>query len=312
MYPVHRLALLSVGLLLAVGPVVAGDCPSDEHPLQIVIEGGGEISSTIPAGSLGAADVHVLMRSNLANGVQGWSLSVALEGDLVLTGATTDGTSAADVSQGGVRNGGFEVTEMVDPSLNDQGQGAVSAVVLSFTMPITLDPVSSARILTLNVEANAPQPADEEGVLAGNVVWRDNLQGIGQPVQNVATVGGATEDFGCCENASISFHTEAVAVASASDFIRCDSNNDGRSNIADAIWIINELIRKGPATACAAAADCNSDDNRDLTDAVFAIAYQFQGGAAPGAPFPDCGGSGSLVDSGRADLCPLGSSSCAE
>ena len=210
----------------------------------------------------------------------------------------------------GLRNGGFEVTEMVDPSLGDQGQGAVSAVVLSFTMPITIDPVSSVRILTLNVAANAPQPADQEAVLAGDLVWRDNMRGVGQPVQNVATVSGATEDFGCCENASISFHTESAPAAS--DFIRCDSNNDGTSNIADAIWIINELIRKGPATACAAAADCNSDDNRDLTDAVFAIAYQFQGGAAPGAPFPGCGGSRSLADSGQAGLCPPGSASCGE
>ncbi|MFP6739021.1 MAG: hypothetical protein VCD34_09805, partial [Planctomycetota bacterium] len=66
MYSVRRLALLSVGLLLAVDPVLAGDCPSDEHPLQLVIEGGGEINSMIPAGSLGGADVHAIMRSNLA------------------------------------------------------------------------------------------------------------------------------------------------------------------------------------------------------------------------------------------------------
>lgn len=310
MYSVRRLALLSVGLLLAVGPVVAGDCPSDEHPLQLVIEGGGEINSMIPAGSLGGADVHAIMRSNLANGVQGWSLSVALEGGLLLTGATTAGTSAADVSQGGIRNGGFEVTELVDPSLNDQGQGAVSAVVLSFTMPVTLEPVGSVRILTLNVAANAPQPDGEDALIEGNLLWRDDMQGAGQPVQNVATVSGATQDFGCCENAHISFHTQAVA--QVSDFIRCDPNNDGRSNIADAIWIINELVRKGPATACSAAADCNSDDNRDLTDAVFSIAYQFQGGAAPGAPFPECGGSATLVESGQGNLCPLGSASCVE
>lgn len=310
MYSVHRLAWLLVGLFLAVDPLVAGDCPSDEHPLQLVIEGGGEISSSIPAGSLGAAAVHVIMQSNLTTGVQGWSLSLALEGDLLLTGATTAGTSAADVSQGGVRNGGFEVTELVDPSLNDQGQGAVSAVVLSFTMPVTLEPVGSVRILTLNAAANALQPAGEDALIEGNLLWRDDMQGAGQPVQNVATVSGATQDFGCCENAHISFHTRAAP--EASDFIRCDPNNDSRINIADAIWIINELVRKGPATACAAAADCNSDENRDLTDAVFAIAYQFQGGMAPGAPFRECGGSASLVAAGLGELCPPGSSSCSE
>ncbi len=310
MFSAHRLAWFSVGLLLTVGPVAAGDCPSDEHPLQLVIEGGGEVSSTIPAGTLGAAAVHVTMQSNLANGVQGWSLSLALEGDLLLTGATTAGTAAADVSQGGIRNGGFEVTELVDPTLNDQGQGAVSAVVLSFTMPVTLDPVGSVRILSLDVTANVLQPEGEGALIEGDLLWRDDMQGAGQPVQNVATVSGATQDFGCLENAHISFLSQAAP--EVSEFIRCDPNDDGRSNIADAIWIVNELVRKGRATTCPAAADCNSDDNRDLTDAVFAIAYQFQAGAAPGAPFPACGGSAGLVESGRTDLCPPGSASCAE
>ena len=35
--------------------------------------------------------------------------------------------------------------------------------------------------------------------------------------------------------------------------------------------------------------DANGDDLSDIADASFIIMYRFMGGAAPAAPFPDCG-----------------------
>jgi hypothetical protein len=91
-----------------------------------------------------------------------------------------------------------------------------------------------------------------------------------------------------------------------SDYIRCDPNNDGKNNLADAVWIVNELIRNGPETACPAAADCNADGMEDLSDAVYAVAYQFQGGDPPPAPFPGCGGKEEIAP----EDCPAGSTLC--
>jgi hypothetical protein len=53
-----------------------------------------------------------------------------------------------------------------------------------------------------------------------------------------------------------------VVVATVARSIRCDANDDGRSEMADAVWVFNELFRQGqgqsarrprsvPATAAA-------------------------------------------------------------
>ena len=39
---------------------------------------------------------------------------------------------------------------------------------------------------------------------------------------------------------------------------------------------------------CAAAADCNSDTDVDVSDVIFALAHLFTGGETPQAPFPAC------------------------
>ena len=224
--------------------------------------------------------VYAAIGSNIASGVQGWSLSVAADDGMALTGATTAGTAGASalVDSAGVQSGGFEKTETVDPALNGQGQGAVSAVVLSFTQPITLDPIGSATVLALELAATAPA--------TGNIAWRDGMQGSGQPVQNVATIEGGTQTFGCMQNATVVLNEVTDIVVGP--FTRCDPNNDGKSNLADAIWIVNGLFRDGPASACEASADCDANQIVDLSDAIFAVSYQFQGGAAPEGPFPDC------------------------
>ena len=50
------------------------------------------------------------------------------------------------------------------------------------------------------------------------------------------------------------------------DFIRGDANNDARVNIADGVWIINELFLGGPANPCPISSDSNADGNTDAGD----------------------------------------------
>ncbi|SVB36625.1 uncharacterized protein METZ01_LOCUS189479, partial [marine metagenome] len=130
------------------GVVNAGDCENAELSIAIVDEAivesadisaldgidGPRLSTVYGAeGEIGTATVHAAIVSNgiAAGGVQGWSLSALVTGGIP-TGANLDGTSGADVSQGGLRSVGFEKTEVVDPDRNEGALGAVSAVVLSF------------------------------------------------------------------------------------------------------------------------------------------------------------------------------------
>ncbi|MEX0800782.1 MAG: hypothetical protein WD379_06165 [Dehalococcoidia bacterium] len=54
-----------------------------------------------------------------------------------------------------------------------------------------------------------------------------------------------------------------------------DANCDGFSNVADAAWVIAELLEEGPETACPLAADANGDDLYDFGDAVKIITQRF-------------------------------------
>jgi hypothetical protein len=259
-----------------IGLAVSQSCP-DNGAVQINLDAPG-ISVPDPSApaqivaSPGVAIIDVLIVSSEANGlesgVQGWSLSLGVGGDVTLVSATTEGTVGAEVAQGGLRNTGFEKTEVVNPELNGQGQGAVSAVVLSFTLPIVLPPTGSAVVLKLGVE----------GALgaAGTVSGVDGLVGAGQPVDNVATVGGKTVTYSCIQSANIVYDAPPVQ-----RFRPGNANSDLRLDIADPIWIINELFREGTPSSCRAATDANGDGLIDLSDATFLINYLFFSGAAP-------------------------------
>jgi hypothetical protein len=128
----------------------------------------------------------------------------------------------------------------------------------------------------------------------------DGLVGQGQPVPNVITVKGNTVTPGHL----ISLEVKKGTVQ-AKRFKRGDANDDGKVNIADPIWIINELVRSGPPTACKGAADANDDGLVDLSDAMYLIQWRFLGGSAPTAPFPACGND----PTDDALECPAGSAS---
>jgi len=73
------------------------------------------------------------------------------------------------------------------------------------------------------------------------------------------------------------------------DFVRGDANDDRRTDIADAVWIITELFLDGQATTCDDATDANDDGFADSSDVIYIINYQFVDGPAPPAPSLDCG-----------------------
>lgn len=116
------------------------------------------------------------------------------------------------------------------------------------------------------------------------------------PVSNVVVVGGQSIDA--------SFANGLVDLVPVSDlaFIRSDCNNDLFINIADGIFLLNDLFLAGPDPACAAACDTDDDGTVDVSDAIVSIQYQLLSGPPPAAPFPACG-----VDPGapcEASACP--------
>lgn len=180
-------------------------------------------------------------------GAQGWSISVAGDG-LLITDITVEGTAGA---QGNA--GGFVKSETTDRSGvpgggadNDcEGHlGAVSAVVLSFVAPVTLDANGSATIAIITTEGTVPGAGEES---TGSVSYADGCRGVGQPVRNAVTLNAQTviPSLGSC----------SITLAGAQGEI-CDNgvddDEDGAADCDD--------------TDCADAANCNPEG--DCADGV--------------------------------------------
>jgi hypothetical protein len=107
-------------------------------------------------------------------GVQGWSYGIASDGDIAIDGVTTAGTVAAGAD--------FVETQLT-------GEGVVSAVVLSQNDPISLGRRGTATVLCINILA-------VNGIgSTGSLQFQSGLQGLGEPVEILATVAGQSVDF---------------------------------------------------------------------------------------------------------------------
>lgn len=314
----------------AIQPVV--DCNTPDTPLDLFFQEtgsgetavgeGGDLGDTMTVASTpgepAVVTVFVAIRSQLEdNGVQGWSIAVGVKDGLTPTDTTIDGTLGADVDDGGFRDGGFESTEVTsnrvegcpgedkEPPFDrrpcENNVGAVSAVVLSFQLPITLE--TSGEGTVLRVDAVSDDPVPDEGSLTGTIAIQDGLQGAGQPVNNVATVNSMTTLFCAVDQQILTVTIEPVSVGA---FISGDGNGDGRLDIGDPIYLINFLFRDGPAFPCEDSGDANDDGLLDLSDATFVIGYLFLGGDPP--PGLDLG-CVARKDS-TPDTCAAGSTAC--
>ena len=71
-----------------------------------------------------------------------------------------------------------------------------------------------------------------------------------------------------------------------------DADFDGLANISDAVYLIAYIFNGGPEPIPYAAGDANCDGTVNITDAVYIISWIFGGGPAPCDPsgdgIPDC------------------------
>lgn len=218
------------------------------------------------------------------NGAQGWSIAVGHDqSKLEIQGGSFP--TIADTDAAAQFSGGFQKTEIVDPARNNGMTGFVSAIVLALVEARTLDPTKNQTIARSKYVVAA---GTVEADFPLQVIFKDGLRGSGQPVQNIITVDGNTVEPSNLIN--LELRKGNIVVPKDKILRRGDANNDGKVNIADPVWIINELVRQGPKTLCRSAADANDDGAVDLSDAMFLIQWRFLGGTAPPAPGGfDCG-----------------------
>lgn len=80
-----------------------------------------------------------------------------------------------------------------------------------------------------------------------------------------------------------------AGAAEPAAFVRGDVNGDGDIDVSDPIAVLLHLFAGRETLPCPDAADADDSGAVELTDAVFALSFLYQGGAAPPPPFPGCG-----------------------
>jgi len=232
-------------------------------PYTLSIESG----QVAPGGNLAAS---VLVDSAGGGDIQGWSFGVCHDGSAVSVLSYTQGSAIDAILMGAML--GFNSINLTPAG----GTGFTQGAVIDLFGVIVLPPNPASELGVANYTNNMPN-----GVTT-DLEFCDTLGA--PPVATLVVVLGASIVPVQASGTWESFVPPTV------DHIRADSNDDGIVNIADGVWILNDLFQGGPTTDCFGANDANSDGSYDAADAVFIFNYQFLEGGAPAAPFPACGG----------------------
>ena len=195
--------------------------------------------------------------------IQGWSFGVSHDPALLGFPDVENGTTTATVNNG-------SPPEFVEYSLFSGGW--TMGVLISFTGGAVLGPGLGYDLAVATYEVFGDVGASTELCYCACLGM--------PPVSVVVVVGGAsiTPDQYC-----------GLLVIEEKPFIRGDINADGGFNIADAIYLLDELFAMGPPSLCDRASDANDDGGKNISDAIYVLANLFSMGPNPPAPFPGCG-----------------------
>ncbi len=92
------------------------------------------------------------------------------------------------------------------------------------------------------------------------------------------------QEIRALDDVTTSVKTVIIDPGSSQGFSRGDANQDGGTDISDAVFVLSYLFG-GTATSCEAALDANDDEAVNIADAVYLLSYLFAGSAPPPFPF---------------------------
>lgn len=87
----------------------------------------------------------------------------------------------------------------------------------------------------------------------------------------------------------------ALGLCGGTAFRRGDANSDEQTDLSDAVFVLSYLFLGGEAPSCLQSADTDAGGQLEITDGVYLLNFLFLGGPEPPAPFPDCGQGDALT-----------------
>ncbi len=159
----------------------------------------------------------------------------------------------------------------------------------------------------LSLQGELGTMADDPAGSTAEAVWNNSANSVGE-TPYLTTIAYTPSDsafgrvisqsweiggFGGDINALVSAYRDffGSTTGGGQQFVRGEINGDGARNIADAVFLLNQLFIPGSPTApCQKSADVNDDGSVNIADAIFLLNELFVPGSptAP-APNPGCG-----------------------
>lgn len=181
----------------------------------------------------------------------------------------------------------------LDPPLTILGVTIAADTVLDFDLQAAPDPITNPVCsggltdVTLNWTIG-PIVAETIEVARGGVVIA-TLPGTATSYSDPGLAAG-TYDYSLTAVRSGVSATPALCTAFVGQvsFIRGDANQNGSVNLADAIFSLAYLFQ-GQQASCLDALDTNDNGAVNIADVIALLSYLFSGGPEPQAPFPTPG-----------------------
>ena len=264
------------------GHVPCDGCRCVDDILEVVFPNGDDLSSSVFQFEQFSPDTVVpvvILVDTKSDRLQGLSYGVTHDAShltLVPGSVTTLGTDLDDL------------VEAEDFKVEHEVNGGFFAAVALTGIPTHIFAVRRNTICRASYRI-AADPGSE----GAKIEFTESLSfNPDSPRVNIdLTISGVSSRPKVLVDGLIKKHVDGAPIV-PEPFLRCDSNDDRKMNIGDAVWILNELFYNGPPSACEEAADCNGDGAVQISDAIFCLSYQFSGGPAPPPPFPECGPDG--------------------
>lgn len=234
-------------------------------PIQNVSYDGDSGEGCFSVGVLLAEVDNTAAGADFPNETQGFSMGLGNDSSVLAPSAVNVSLPfSPDFAEGGIFPNGWTL-----------------GVVYSFTGGNPLAFPEPLEVLTADYCTVPDDLAGQADPTETTLTWVGDLGT--PPVDNVVVVQGAS--------LSPNLENGAITLTPQTDipFVRGNCNGDSGVNIADGIWILNELFQNGPSGTCAAACDSNNDQKYDAADAIYVIYYRLLDGPPPAAPFPECG-----------------------
>ncbi len=219
-------------------------------------------------------DLHVLI-DNEKDQVQGWSLGVCHDPNLLTINSVGHGPDLQAFNDGEGPDI-FFYNVYPEPPL---GPGWNTGIVINVWGLEFLQPGIDYDIHVANYTL-----VGNPGEKGTNTLVCPCHKQIGNPVTPMIVIDGEVPPVAEAECGRVD-----ILPPSLIPFRRGDCNDDGRIDIPDGIWILQQIFLGGPASPCDDACDPNLDGNIDLADAVYLFGYTLAQGPPPAPPFPECG-----------------------